>query len=144
LLRNTVTPAGISLTFDQTPVTTVDLTLALTHFVSAGPGFYAGNVELSLAGAIYDGRTVLEQQGPGMTGYWAVDTWTWNDVSFPAAAISFDIAPLLSGGFGGLLVDEVKLTINGDLTAVPEPMSAQLAMLGLAAFGLRNYLRRKA
>jgi len=140
------TPPELELKLDQTPVTSVDLTLTVTHFVDNAQ--YPGTLSFSLPNAVAVGRQVVIPQTGNMIGFWAADTYSWAGVTYPAwgdangAPITLDLFPGL--GNGSLLLDEVKLSILGAVSTVPEPMAGQLAGLGLLLFGLRSWLRRKA
>lgn len=139
------TAPELELKLDRTPVETVDLTLTVTHFVDNGQ--YPGTLSFSLPNSVAVGRQVLIPQTGSMIGFWAADTYSWAGVSYPAwgdpngAPITLDLFPGLNGS---LLLDEVKLSILGAVSTVPEPMAGQLAGLGLALFGIRSWLRRKA
>jgi len=139
------TPPELALMLNQTPVQSVDLTLTVTHFVDNSQ--YPGTLSFSLPNAVPIGRQVLIPQTGSMMGFWAADTYSWAGVTYPAwgnangAPITLDLFP--GTQYGSLLLDEVKLSILGAVSTVPEPMAGQLAGLGLLLFGLRSWLRRK-
>ena len=139
-------PPALELKLNQTPVTTVDLTLVLTQFIDNSQ--FPGTVSFPLAGAQYLGRQTVQEQTGDMIGVWVADTYLWTGVSFPlgtapnGAEITLALFPGLNSS--GLLLDEVKLTILGAVSTVPEPMCGQLAGLGLLLFGIRSWLRRRA
>lgn len=139
------TEPKVQLKLDQTPESTVDLTLVVTHFT--GNSLYSDTVGFSLPNEVAIGREIFVPKTGSMAGFWVADTYSWSGVSFPAwgglngAPITLDLFPGLNGS---LLLDEVKLSILGAVSTVPEPMAGQLAGLGLALFGLRSWLRRRA
>lgn len=137
----------LELKLDQTPVDKVDLTLVLTHFVDNAQ--FSGVVDfLPVHSTTFDyvGRTTVVPQTGDMIGAWVADTWTWTGVTYPifgspnGAPLTLDLFP---GGTSSLMLDEVKLSILGAVSTVPEPVAGQLAGLGLLLFGLRSWLRRK-
>jgi len=138
----------LELKLDQTPVSTVDLALTVTHFVDNS--LYPGAVGFSVPGSSFVGRQVVVPQSGDMIGFWVADTYSWTGLNFPlvgntsgnGSPITLDLFPEFSGT--GLMLDEVKLSILGAVSTVPEPMAGQLAGLGLLLFGLRSWLRRKA
>ncbi len=140
------TAPALELKFDQTPVTTVDLTLVLTQFIDNSQ--FPGTVQFPLPGAVFMGRQTVQEQTGDMIGAWFADTYAWTGISFPVgdalngAPITLALFPGLNSS--GLLLDEVSLTIIGAVSTVPEPMCGQLAGLGLLLFGLRSWLRRRA
>jgi hypothetical protein len=135
----------LELKLDQTPVDKVDLTLVMTHFVDNS--VYPGAVSFSVPGVSFVDRQVVVPQTGDMIGVWVADTYSWTGVTYPVggdangAPITLDLFPGMSGT--GLFLDEVKLSILGAVSTVPEPMAGQLAGLGLLLFGLRSWLRRK-
>lgn len=136
----------LQLKLDRTPVQSVDMTVVVTHFVDNS--LYPGVLGFSLPNAVNLGRQVVVPQTGNMIGFWVADTFSWTGVTFPAwggvngAPITLDLFPGMANT--GLFLDEVKLSIFGAVSTVPEPMAGQLAGLGLVLFGLRSWLRRKA
>jgi hypothetical protein len=127
------------LTMDVGAIGPVSYTLQVFQFID-NTGFFPGNLSLSPEGSQLVSSSVYVPQTAGMIGAWYVNTYTWSAVSLDPT-IALDIT-----GAGGnpILLDEVKLTIVGNLTQVPEPSCSLIAAAGLFAFGLRSWSRRKA
>jgi len=129
----------LQLTMDRGAVGPVSYTLQVFQFVDNTRSFFPGALTLSPSGAQFVSENVYVPQSGDMLGAWYVDTYSWSAVTLNPS-ISLGIT-----GTGGspLLLDEVKLTIVGNLTGVPEPGTAMIAVVGLLAFGVRSWLRRK-
>jgi hypothetical protein len=126
---------------DLVPVTTVNLSLELYHFVDSPSGFYPGEVSFDLPNAQFDGREIVIQQSGPMIGYWAKDTYRWNAVTFLGETINVALSPESSSGT--LLIDEAVFTITGSLTPIPEPAVIQLAAAGILLLGICARFRRR-
>ena len=127
------------LTMDKSAVGPVSYTLQVFQFIDQSETFFPGDLELSPNGFHFVNSTVYVPQTTGMIGAWYEDTYAWD-----AVTLSPSIRLSISGDSGfPILLDEVKLTIVGNLTAVPEPSSGLIAAAGLLAFGLLSRLRRK-
>ena len=127
------------LTMDRSAVGPVSYTLQVFQFIT-GDSFFPGTLSLAPSpDSNVPVRSVYVPQTPGMIGAWYVDTFSWSAVNLNNSAISLDIT-----GAGGnpILLDEVKLTIVGNLTSVPEPSCGLITAAGFLAFGLRSWLRR--
>lgn len=128
---------------DRTAVVPISYTLTVTHFVDSSGAFFPGSFEFSIPNEIFVGRTVVEAQSGDMVGQWVADTFQWNNLNIYPSTVNLTIGP--GPGNGDLFFDSVKLIVSGgDLVLVPEPATASMAALGLLAFGLRSWLRRKA
>ena len=130
----------LQLTMNRGAVGPVSYTLEVFQFVDSSGSFFPGNLSLTPAGAQLVSSSVYVPQTSGMIGSWYDNTYSWSAVTL-SPSIVLDIS-----GAGGnpILLDEVKLTIVGNLTAVPEPSCGLIAAAGLLAFGLRSWLRRRA
>jgi hypothetical protein len=140
----------LQLTMDRGAVGPVSYTLEVFQFVDSSGSFLPGNLSLMPtpdAGFLPDGitskpvsSTVYVPQTSGMIGSWYDNTYSWSAVTLNPSIV-LDIS-----GAGGspILLDEVKLTIVGNLTSVPEPSCGLITAAGLLAFGLRSWLRRRA
>lgn len=128
------------LTMDKGAVGPVSYTLQVFQFIDSGGSFFPGNLDLSPVGSHFDSRSVYVPQTAGMIGAWYEDTYSWSSVT-----VDPRITLGISGDSGNpILLDEVKLTIVGNLTSVPEPSCGVITAAGLLAFGLRSWLRRRA
>ncbi len=135
----------ITLSLDnRTSASPVTYTLEITQF--RDNNFYPGNVTFSAQGYQLPiptfSQTVVIPQTGDMTGSWFRDVYQWTSVDLQNEPIDLTIGPANVGG--GLLVDELKFVINGDLIPVPEPATSQIAAAGLLAFALRHWARRKS
>jgi hypothetical protein len=130
----------LQLTMNRGAVGPVSYTLEVFQFVDSSGSFFPGNLSLTPAGAQLVSSSVYVPQTSGMIGSWYDNTYSWSAVTL-SPSIVLDIS-----GAGGnpILLDEVKLTIVGNLTAVPEPSCGLIAAAGLVAFGLRSWPGRKA
>jgi hypothetical protein len=118
----------------------VSYTLEVYQFIDTGRAFYPGALSLSPAGSQFVSEKVYVPQTGDMLGAWYVDTYSWSSVNLDPT-ISLGIT-----GAGGnpILLDEVKLTIVGNLTLVPEPGSGLIAVIGLLVLGVRSWFRKRA
>lgn len=147
-MEQSATAPQLTLNVNQTPVSTVDLSLVVTHFVDNLQ--FPGAISLALGDPAtttptyqYSREVVIPQTGV-MTGSWVADTYSWGALNYADFDLRQLVINLVPGAAsGGLLLDEVKLTIVGEI-AVPEPMVGQLAGLGLLLFGVRSWLSRRA
>jgi hypothetical protein len=130
----------LQLTMDRSAVGPVSYTLQVFQFVDSGRQFFPGALSLSPAGVQLGPESVYVPQSGDMTGSWFVSTFSWSAVTLnPSITLG-----ITGAGGSPILLDEVRLTIVGNLTLVPEPSSSLITVAGLLAFGLRSWLRRKA
>jgi len=130
----------LQLSMDRSAVGPVSYTLQVYQFIDSGRSFYPGALSLSPAGSQFVSESVYVPQAGDMLGAWYVDTYSWSAVSLnPSILIG-----ITGAGGSPILLDEVKLTIVGNLTLVPEPGFGLIGSVGLVVFGIRSWLRQKA
>jgi hypothetical protein len=135
-----VSNGDLLISVNSQPCTPLDCTLVITHFVD---GQWYPGIATSSPFSNYTSvsRTVVVPQVGNMGGYWAADTYTWNQVTEAfLVPIRFDIIPGTGNG-GAMLLDEVRFEISGGFA--PEPGISQIAATGLVVFGLGCWFRRK-
>jgi hypothetical protein len=134
------TPARLTLTLGSTSSSPLDYTLTVLQYNTQGAFPSDGRLTFSISGAVASGANPAVVQTT-LNGQWEQDTWTWSGLSVSGPQ-TLSITPT-SPGFD-LFFDEVQWTINGNLTAVPEPVYAQsLGVVGLLAICIGSWLRRK-
>lgn len=126
-----------------TPGQTLGYTLRVYQFFDSAGGVFPGLMNFSLGTPLTSSRQVIDST-PDL-GVWVEDTFTWNvtpsDILTPLSlTITADTST--PGTTGELFFDRVRWDIIGDI-AVPEPHTAAITMLGLIAFGVRSWFRRK-
>ena len=129
-----------------TPGATLDYTLKIQQFIG-DPAFLPGHLSFSpeLGTPTSDSTVVIDQT---TLGEWVEETLTWT-VAPDMGPLSVWIQPLITidpithlPSSPELLFNSITWTINGTI-AVPEPGTVAIAGLGVLAFGIRTWLRRK-
>ena len=136
----------LNLSLDRTSLAPVDYILQITQFVD-NSGFLPGTVSMqnaqhTLLDPLYLGRTVVVPRTGSMFGVWVMDTYEWTSVELFPNDITLSIGPGV--GSGELLLDNIRLTVAGNLVVIPEPSCALIGMVGLVALGIRSRFRYSA
>ncbi len=126
------------LNMDRSAVGPVSYTLQVFQFVDS-IGLYPGKLSFSIGAPDSFTSSVYVPQTGDMLGAWYENTYSWSAVN---------LNPTITLGItetdgNPLLLDEVQLTIVGNLSLVPEPSSGLIATIGLLAFGIRSWIRRR-
>jgi hypothetical protein len=135
-----VEDGSLQLTLDLGGVGTAQYILEVFQFADSGRSFYPGTLTLSPEGAQFVSESVYVPQSGSMIGSWYEDTYSWSAVNL-TSGITLNISGATPNT--GILFDEVRLTVIGNLGPVPEPSSSLITAVGLLAFGFRSWLRRK-
>jgi hypothetical protein len=132
----TLSLTGGSFNPNQTFIYTLDI-----HQFVGDPNFLPGTIQITPltlgAPSSPTSRTVLDTVP---NGQWVDDKYTWT-LTPGAGPLSLTINPSPSSPSGELLFDELIWNIN---PIIPEPGPGVIGALGMLAFGLRTWLRRKA